>query len=206
MSSQKSSSSLNMTTGKPAFLLLRFSIPLILGNIIQQLYGLGDMITVGRVLGDSSIAAIGTTGCIWGVMFAIASGFTGGLTILTTQRFGAKDYDGMRNSMVHATVLSLTVAFIVTLFSVLFCKSMLSLLRTPPELIDDAETYLKILFYGTPLMILYNLQASFLRSVGNSKVPLYFLIFSCVVNLSCDILFLTQFGWGIAGVAWATNF
>ena len=106
MSIKKSSNTLNMTVGKPRKLLLTFALPLLIGNIIQQLYGLGDMIVVGRILGDSSIAAIGSTGCIWSVSFTIASSFTAGLTILTTQRFGAKDYDGMRNSMVHALVLS----------------------------------------------------------------------------------------------------
>lgn len=194
----------NLTTGSPAKLILMFTLPLIVGNIFQQLYLLSDTLIVGRFLGVRALAAIGCSGCLMFLMIGFVIGFTGGLTICTGQRFGAKDAEGMRKSVAACTVLSLFVTITATVIGMLIARPMLIFLQTPPEVLDMATVFLSIIFFGIFATMLFNTSSNLIRALGDSRTPLYFLILGCVLNIILEVLFIGVFGWGIAGAGFAT--
>lgn len=193
-----------LTEGNPAKLLLFFSLPLIIGNIFQQFYSMADTLIVGRTIGVNALAAVGCTGSITFLILGFVQGLTSGLSIITSQKFGANNEDAVRKSFAASILISSAVAIITTVFSVLLTRPLLELLQTPAEIIDDATAYLVIIFLGIPATILFNLLSNAVRALGDSKTPLYFLIFACCVNIVLDLVFILYFHLGVAGAGIAT--
>ena len=170
----------DMTKGSPLLVILKFTLPLIIGNIFQQLYNMADTIIVGRYVGANALAAVGSTGTIMFLIVGLAQGITAGFTVLTSQRFGAKDTNGVKRSVANGILLSLISTFLLTTFSVLSMHWILTKMNTPANIFQDAYTYIMIISGGLITTIFYNLLSSYLRAVGNSQIPLVFLIFSAV--------------------------
>lgn len=198
------SSTRDMTTGEPLKLIFLYSIPLLLGNIIQQLYSMVDTIIVGRYLGTDPLAAVGTTGPMNFLVIGFVSGLTAGFAVIIAQRFGAKDEEGLKRSLAMNILLNGLFAIAITFVSVVTVKPILKLINTPESIFSDATTYITIIYFGIGGIVLYNGTACVLRAVGDSKSPLYFLIISAVMNIILDILFIAKFNMGVAGAAWAT--
>ncbi len=195
---------LDMTKGRPGSLIVKFMIPLILGNLFQQLYNMVDTIVVGRFVGVQALAAVGATGTIMFLILGFMQGLTTGFTVLTAQRFGAGDEIGLRKSIGNAVVLSAVITIIMTIVSVSGMDFLLTVMHTPEDMYDMAKEYITIICLGMVLNILYNLTSSFLRAVGNSKMPLYSLIISAFVNIVLDIVLVVFIPLGVAGAAIAT--
>ena len=195
---------LDMTKGSPLKLITKFIIPIIIGNIFQQLYSLVDTVIVGRFVGVKALAAVGATGTIMFLILGFLMGLTTGFTILTSQRFGAGDMEGMKKSVGNAAVLSLIVTVVMTFGSVLIMDWLLRIMRTPADIMDMSKEYILIICWGMGFNVLYNLLSSILRAVGNSKVPLYFLILSAAINIAGDLILIICFKMGVAGAAIAT--
>lgn len=194
----------DMTKGSPVKLLLKFSIPMLIGNLFQQLYSMVDAIVVGRAMGVKALAAVGATGSMNFLVIGFAVGFASGFSIVVAQRFGAGDDEGVRQSTAMSLMLSAVVAAIGTALSVLGTKPLLRLMNTPADIFDNAYNYIVVVFAGLATIIFYNLFACVLRALGDSKTPLYFLILSSLLNVGLDLLFVVVFRMGVAGASWAT--
>lgn len=194
----------DMTKGNPVKLILLFSIPLLIGNIFQQFYSMVDTIIVGRFVGVDALAAVGSTGSMVFLVNGFATGLTSGFAVLVSQKFGAKDEKGLRKSVSSAVTLTVISVVIVTLISLICGKPLLKLMNTPDNIMADAYTYIKIIYGGLVTTVAYNLIASILRALGDSKTPLYFLIISSVLNVILDLVFIINFKMGVAGAAYAT--
>lgn len=194
----------DMTKGSPAKLILYFTIPLLIGNIFQQLYSMADTMIVGRTIGVDALAAVGATGSLMFLVIGFAQGLTSGFSVITAQRFGAGDEKGVRKSVTTSIVLSIIITIILTIFSVLTVRTLLELLETPSDIIEGAYSYIVVIFYGTYASLLFNLLSNIIRALGDSKTPLYFLIIACVINVVLDFVFILYFSMGVAGAAWAT--
>lgn len=195
---------LDMTQGSPGRLILRFTIPIIIGNIFQQFYNMVDAIIVGRFVGNQALAAVGATGTIMFLILGFMQGLTTGFTVLTSQRYGAGDEYGLKRSVGNAALLSTLVTILATIFSLVCMRGLLRLMQTPEDIFEMSYTYISIICFGMWANILYNLMASFLRAVGNSKVPLYFLMISAILNVILDLVLIINVQMGVAGAAWAT--
>lgn len=195
---------LDMTKGSPFKLILKFIIPIIIGNIFQQLYSMVDTIIVGRYVGVQALAAVGATGTISFLILGFSQGLTTGFTIITGQRFGAGDEEGIKKSVGSAITLTAIVIVVMTFGSILVMDPLLTVMNTPDDIYEMSRTYIMIICYGIIGNLWYNLVASLLRAVGNSKVPLYFLVFSAFLNIFLDLLFVVNFRMGVGGAAWAT--
>lgn len=195
---------LNMTQGDPVRLLVAFSIPLLIGNVFQQCYNLGDMLIVGNCLGVNAVAAVGAIGSVTFLVFGGFFGLTGGLTVITAQRFGASDADGVRHSIATSFYITLALTAVFTATCLLTAEWSLRLLKTPEEIFADAYAYLWIMYVGTLGCVFYCLISSVLRALGDSRTPLLFLIVSIFLNVGLDLFFILCLGSGLAGVAWAT--
>ena len=194
----------DMTQGNPLKLILLFSIPLLIGNAFQQLYNVVDTLIVGRTLGANPLASVGAVGALVFAIIGFCFGMSSGFGVIIGQRFGAKDEAGLRRSVTHSAVLSVIATIILTAICVPCTQTMLRAMRTPPELLENAVTYLRILFIGLGATFFYNTLSAIIRALGDSRTPLYFLILSSVVNILLDLLFILHFGMGVAGAAWAT--
>ena len=194
----------DMTKGSPLKLLLLFSLPVLLGNVFQQLYNMVDTIIVGRYLGYQALAAVGTTGSLNFLVLGFANGLTSGFAVLVAQRFGAKDEEGLKKAEASAVALSAGFTVVITLLALLTAKPLLRLIHTPEDIIGDAATYISIIYTGIAATMMYNLLACFLRAVGDSRSPLYFLIISSLLNIVLDIVLIRYAHMGVAGAAWAT--
>ena len=186
------SKEMDLTTGNPFWSLLKFAIPVILGNLFQLFYTLADSVIVGKTLGADSLAAVGSTSIIIYFVFCFINGFTGGFGICLGQRCGAKDEKGMRKSIAVSTLLS--IAFTVVL----------SWMQIPEDISGEAYDYMFVVLLGTGATVFYNMISNMLRALGDSKTPLNFLVFSSVLNIFLDILFIVPLHMGVAGAAWAT--
>lgn len=195
---------LDMTKGRPMPIIMRFFIPIFIGNMFQQFYNMVDSIIVGRYVGTEAFAAVGSTGTIMFLVLGFANGLATGFTVLTSQRFGAKDEKGIRQSVANAIFLSVIVSAVMTVFSMLSMKGLLHLLNTPSNIYHYAYDYIIIITGGTAAVCFYNLFSSLLRAVGNSKAPLFFLILSATLNIFLDLLFIIVFKWEVRGAALAT--
>lgn len=195
---------LDMTKGRPMPIIMRFFIPIFIGNMFQQFYNMVDSIIVGRYVGTEAFAAVGSTGTIMFLVLGFANGLATGFTVLTSQRFGAKDEKGIRQSVANAIFLSVIVSVVMTVFSMLSMKGLLHLLNTPSNIYHYAYDYIIIITGGTAAVCFYNLFSSLLRAVGNSKAPLFFLILSATLNIFLDLLFIIVFKWEVRGAALAT--
>ncbi|MCL1795862.1 MAG: MATE family efflux transporter [Clostridia bacterium] len=196
---------MDMTSGKPARLLVRFAVPMMLGGICQHLYSIVDSVIVGRLIGVDAFAAIGATALVYWTSFSVVVlGLNQGFGILFAQRFGAKDMDGLRKAFAQAIILAACFGTAIAAAGLVFARPLLSLLHTPADIMDDAALYLKVLYGGIVLTAAYNLVGSLLRALGNSKTPLYAVLISSVLNIALDTLFVAVFRLGVGGVAAAT--
>lgn len=191
-----------MTKGRPLPVILKFILPLIIGNIFQQLYNMADTIIVGRYVGSDALAAVGSTGTIIFLIVGFAQGITAGFAVLTSQRFGAKDTEGVKISIANGILLSLIFSVLLSSSSMLSMHTLLKLMNTPQNIFQDAYTYIMIISAGIIATIFYNLLSSYLRAVGNSKIPLVFLVFSAALNVVLDLVLIINFKMGVAGAAY----
>lgn len=194
----------DMTQGKPGKLIIQFALPLMLGNVFQQLYTLVDTIVVGQAVGVEALAALGAADWLNWMVLGIVTGLTQGFAILTAQRKGAEDAAGLRKSVAMSAILSGIGAILITAGSLLSAMPILRLLKTSELIIDNSHLYLTICFAGIPVIMAYNLLASVLRSLGNSRTPLLAMVVAAVINIALDLLFVIGFGWGVGGAAAAT--
>lgn len=194
----------DMTEGNPTKLLVHFAVPMLIGNLFQQLYSMVDSIVVGNVNGDSALAAVGATWALNFLIISLTMGLAAGIGIIISQYFGAKDEENVRRSFATATYLIIIVSAIMGLLGFFFSRQLLIKLDTPVEILDDANIYLKITCIGILGNAGYNGMASVMRALGDSKTPLRYLVVACVVNIVLDLLFVIGFDWGVAGAAIAT--
>jgi putative MATE family efflux protein len=194
----------DLTKGYPAKVILMFALPLMVGNILQQLYNMADSKIVSQFVGTSALAAVGATSVVSNTLIGFINGLTQGFAILIANSFGAKDYNRMRHYVAGTMILTGCVTVILTVCGLSFIKPVLSLLKTPEDIMDSALSYVQIILAGIVFISLYNMCANVLRGVGDSKTPLVCLLFSVIINVVLDLLFVAVFGWGIRGAAWAT--
>lgn len=194
----------NMTEGKPVSLILTFALPLMAGNVFQQLYTVVDTMVVGKVLGVGALAALGAADWLNWMMLGVIQGLTQGFAILMAQEFGAKKMERLRKVIGNATVLAILSAAVLLTAGQLIAAPVMRLLQTPEAIMRDAMLYLRFMFAGVPIVMAYNLFAATLRALGDGKTPLHAMVVASVVNIVLDILFVIGFGWGIAGAAAAT--
>ena len=193
-----------MTTGAPTGLLIRFAIPMLIGNIFQQLYNLVDSVIVGRFVGAEALAAVGSTASITFFFFALCNGIGNGGGIVTSQRFGTGDRSGVKSCITNVAYLMIAVSILVGILAFFLARPLLALLGTPAEIVRDAQNYLRLQCVGLIFIAIYNYSANMLRALGDSRTPLYFLIFSCILNAGLDMLFVCVFHMGVFGAALAT--
>ena len=198
------SKEMDLTVGNPFRSLLKFAIPVILGNLFQLFYTLADSVIVGKTLGANSLAAVGSTSIIIYFVFCFINGFTGGFGICLGQRCGAKDEKGMRKSVAVSTILSIVFTVVLTLICCLFAHEILYLMQIPVDISGEAYDYMFVVLLGTGATVFYNMISNMLRALGDSKAPLYFLVFSSILNIFLDLFFILVFHMGVAGAAWAT--
>lgn len=194
----------DLTEGNPFSLILGFSVPVLFGFLFQQFYNIVDTAIVGKFLGKEALAAVGATGSVNFLVIGFCMGVCNGFAIPIAQKFGAKDYSLMRRFVMAAAYLSIMFAAVLTVVTVVFCRPLLVLMRTPENILDGAAGYIGVIFAGIPVIFLYNLTAGIIRSLGDSKTPLYFLIFASILNIVLDVVFITVCGWGVVGAAVAT--
>ena len=194
----------DMTQGTIWKHLLAFALPLMIGNLFQQLYNTVDSIVVGQFVSKQALAAVGSTTSIINMLVGFFSGVSVGAGVIISQRFGAKDPEGVHKA-VHTTIsLTLIIGLIGTVVGIDLAPIMLTLMKTPQDVFVEAKAYLQIYFGGISGLMLYNMGSGILRAVGDSRRPLYFLVFSSCVNIVLDLLFVLGFHMGVEGVAYAT--
>ena len=194
----------DMTRGPILTALVRFAVPMMLGGLFQNLYGLADMTIAGYTLGDNAIAAISATAAILSTMNFSCIGFNSGSSIMVANAFGEGDMEKARKNLIAMNVLSVLVSLLFAGLFLLFLNPLMRFVKTPGDLFDDARIYAVIIIVGLLFNMFYNLYASVFRAFGNSKLPLYFLIFTSVLNIILDFVFIAWFKWGVAGAALAT--
>ncbi len=194
----------DLTQGNPFSLVLGFSVPVLFGFLFQQFYNIVDTAIVGKFLGKEALAAVGATGSLNFLVIGFCMGVCNGFAIPIAQKFGAKDFSLMRKFVMASVYLSVVFSVALTVLTVVFCRPLLFLMRTPENIIDGAAGYIGVIFAGIPVIFLYNLTAGIIRSLGDSKTPLYFLIIASILNIVLDVVFITVFGWGVVGAAVAT--
>lgn len=194
----------DMTVGRPTPDILRFALPLVLGYILQQMYMVIDAAIVGRFVGVDALAAVGASSSIMFLVMGFCSGTCSGFAIPVAQAFGAKDMELMRHYVAGAIRLSIIIALLMTVFTCLLCTPILRMVNTPDAIMSDAYTFLLLQFLAIPFTIGYNLLAGFIRALGNSRQPFYFLIASSVLNIVLDFILIPLLGLGVLGVGLAT--
>ena len=194
----------DLTEGEPAKLIFLFTLPLIAGNIFQQLYGFVDTLIVGRFLGVNALAAVGSTGSLMFLMLGFVMGLTSGLSIYTGQRFGAKDEIGIRQSVVACTIISLISSLILTALGVTFCKNLLILMDTPLEIMDGAYSFISIIYGGMIGFVMLQMQTNIVRALGDSKMPTVIQAATLTINIILEPIAIIGLNGGIPGAALAT--
>ncbi len=194
----------DMTKGSPLKLILSFSVPMLIGNVFQQVYNFVDAAVVGRFVGAESLAAVGSTGTILAVMICLMMGLTSGAGIIISQCFGSRKFDEMRKTVTGLIYIVVILSVITSIAGIIFARPILRLLSTPDRVIDEAVRYVNIIFAFTIGMAMYNSAGAILRSLGDSRTPLYALILSSLLNVGLDLLFVIVFKAGVAGAAIAT--
>ncbi len=194
----------NLTVGSPIKLIIGFAIPLMLGTLFQQFYSMADTIIVGKFVGVEALAAVGLTGSLNYLILGCAVGICCGFAIPVAQSFGSGDLSKMREYFANAIWLSVLFAVVVTVVSVWFTRDILVMMNTPEDILQLSDDYIRTIFIGIPATLLYNIVSAMMRALGDSKHPLYFLIFASFLNIALDILFILGLGWGVFGAALAT--
>ena len=193
-----------MTAGNPVSLIIRFSIPMLLGNVFQQLYNLVDSVIVGQFVGANALAAIGATGSATFMFFALCNGIGNGGGIITSQSFGKGDEKEVKTCITNTAYIMLVFPLIIGTVAFFAAGPLLKLLGTPEEILPDSLSYMRIMCVGIIFVSLYNFASSMLRALGDSKTPLYFLIFSCILNTVLDVIFVYCFNMSVVGAGIAT--
>ena len=194
----------DLTVGSPMKLILSFAVPMLLGFLFQQFYNMVDTIIVGKCLGVSSLAAVGSTGSINFMIIGFCTGACSGFAIPVAQKFGAGDYTGMRKFVANAGWLSAVFAVVMTTVVGALCMNILQWMNTPEDIIQGAYDYIFVIFLGIPVTYLYNMLAGIIRSLGDSKTPVYFLLLSSLMNIGLDFFTILVLGMGVGGPALAT--
>lgn len=193
-----------LTEKKPLSALIIFSLPIIIGNLFQQLYTMVDSAVVGRYVGLTALAAVGASTSLTNIFIFVATGGGIGASVIVSRYFGAKQYEKMKSSIYTALISFLAISVVLAVIGLLCGRGIMILLKTPSDALDLATQYLNIYFYGLPLLFMYNVISSMFNALGKSKIPLIFLIFSSVLNIVLDVYTVTELNMGVAGVAWAT--
>ena len=196
----------DMTKGHPAGLILRFALPLMIGNIFQQLYTTVDAIVVGKGVGVEALAALGSAEWPNWLVTGLVIGFTQGFSVRISQRFGAEDWKGLRKMTAMSVWLALGIAIVATAVSLICSRPMLLALKTDPAVLEQALSYLRVLFSGIPVIMGYNVLSSILRALGDSRTPLAAMVLAASINIVLDLVFVMVFHWGVVGAAAATVF
>lgn len=199
-----SQKTMDMTNGKPLKLLVTFALPLMAGNIFQQMYTMVDTAIVGNGVGVEALASLGAADWLNWMLLGIATGFTQGFSILISQSFGAKDIHRLNLTVKMSIVLGIALSIVLSIGSLLILQPVLKLLNTPDNVIGGSLAYLQIMFSGMIITMLYNLFSAILRSFGDSKTPLVAMVIGSITNIVLDVLFVFTFSWGIQGAAIAT--
>ena len=194
----------DLTTGSPIRLILQFAVPTLLGLLFQQLYNLVDTMIVGKLLGAQALAAVGSTGSIYFFVIGVCTGVCSGFAIPVAQRVGAGDLSKMRQYVANAAYLSVLFALVLTVSTGLGCRGILTLMRTPKDIFEGANAYIFVIFMGIPATFLYNLLAGILRSLGDSRTPVVFLVIASFLNIALDLLLIVVIPMGVVGAAVAT--
>ena len=200
----RSNQVVDMTRGNITRLLIQFSIPMLIGNLFQQAYNLGDSMVVGQFLGANALAAVGATGSVTFLFFSICNGIGSGCGVVAAQSFGAGDDVRTRRAISNAAYIMFVTALIMGVAAYLAAPVVLGMMGTHPDILPDATVYMRMSCIGVPLVAVYNYTSSMLRALGDSRTPLYFLIFSCFLNIALDVLFVCGFHMGVFGAALAT--
>lgn len=194
----------DMTTGNPGKMILNFTIPIFIGNMFQQIYNMADTIIVGKFVGNEALAAVGSCGTLMFLILGFLMGLTAGFTVVTAQHYGAGNLRAMRQSVASAAILSAVISIVMTGLSMAMMKNILVWMNTPADMYDQAYGYIMVICGGIAAQVLYNLLASVLRALGDSKRPLYFLILAALLNIVFDLVFIIVFRMGASGAAYAT--
>jgi putative efflux protein, MATE family len=194
----------DMTEGNVISHLIKFSLPMLIGNIFQQFYNLIDAVVVGKTVGKNAFAAVGSTGSLNFLFFSVVLGFATGIAIIISQYFGAKEEDQVKRTITNSIYVIGVVAIIMSLLAFSFASPILQLMKTPAPILKDATTFLRIMSAGMIAVATYNAVAFILRALGDSRTPLYFLIASCILNVILDMILVVLLHFGVAGAAIAT--
>lgn len=194
----------DLTVGNPLRLILIFALPLMLGNMFQQLYTIVDTAIVGKFVGNHALAALGSADWLNWFSFGVSQGFAQGFSILMSRYFGAKDYKQLNRSIGVSVTIGVILSILLLILCQLAAEPVLLLLKTKEEVLPDALIYLRIMYAGLPVTMGYNLLSAILRSMGDTKTPLYAIAVAALTNVGLDLLFVLVFHWGIAGAAVAT--
>lgn len=194
----------DLTEGRPLKLILGFAVPVMFGLLFQQFYNMVDTMIVGKILGEDALAAVGATGSINFLVIGFCCGICNGFAIPVAQEFGAKKDSNLRRTVANCGWLCLLFAVIMTIVTVLFCRQILELMRTPEEIIERSYSYIVVIFIGIPVIFLYNMVAGIIRSLGDSRTPVYFLALASGINIALDLLFIKVIGTDVEGAAYAT--
>lgn len=194
----------NMTEGPPSKLILKFFMPLLLGMLFQQFYNMMDTMIVGKFLGAKALAAVGGTGSINFMIIGFCMGVCNGFAIPVARAFGARDEVSLRKYVANSVWLAVAFSLITTIIVGVLCRDILIWMGTPSDIIEDSYAYIFVIFLGIPVVYLYNLLSGILRSLGDSKTPLYFLIISSLLNIILDLVAILVLDMGVGGAAWAT--
>ena len=197
---------MRMTEGNILKGLIGFAIPILIGNIFQQLYNVADTAIIGNLLGDDALAAVGAATPVYNLLVGLALGITNGFAVVIARHFGARRHETMRRAVSLTYILSGIVAVTLTVLGILGLHPLMAFLKTPDKIIADTESYMMVITVGFTLTIAYNMLAGMLRAIGNSRASLYFLVISTFLNIGLDFLFVGGMGMGVAGAAWATAF
>jgi len=193
----------DLTRGNPLKQILFFTIPLLIGNLFQQFYSMADTMIVGRTIGVDALAAVGATGSISFLILGFSQGLTSGFAVITAQRFGAGDADGVRKSVTSSILLSVVITVALTAISVPLARPILEWMQTPDDIIDDAYAYIVVIYAGIGASVMFNLLSNIIRALGDSRTPL-FLAAACVLNIGLDFLLILWCSMGVSGAAVAT--
>ena len=193
-----------LTTDSPSKAISRFALPMVVGSLFQQVYTLVDSAVVGRFVGEAALASIGASFALTTIFICIGVGGGAGASVLIARYFGARDYKRMKTAIFTSLTGFLALSLVLSIFGLVFSKNLMEILHTPAEILDMAVLYLNIYFYGLPFLFMYNIISALYQALGESKIPLYFLIFSSVLNVILDIYFVRDLNFGLAGAAYAT--
>lgn len=195
---------LDMTKGEPFKLILLYSLPMLIGQVFQQLYSMFDTLIVGRLLGTDALAAVGNTGPMNFLVLGFMYGMTSGFAVVTAQKFGSRDEEALKRSVAMNIMLNLITGAVITVIACIMARPLLVVTNTPERLLEQSHSYIFTIFAGIMFIVLYNGCSCILRAVGDSRTPLYFLVISSVLNIGLDYLFIAGFSMGVEGAAYAT--